>query len=207
MAEREPFEGHLSSARQAWLADAIAFIWVAGWVAAAIVVAIDVHRLASLADTEASAAGALQQIGNALVVLSHVPLVGGDLSNLAGSISATAISAKQSAIDARSSTTQLSWLLGLVIAIAPSLPVLALYIPFRWRRVREVHALRGALHDVARRDEAVRYLAARALTNLPYGDLTRISADPWRDFDDGQFAALAAAEAGRLGLNVRRWNA
>jgi hypothetical protein len=88
----------------------------------------------------------------------------------------------------------LSVLLGLAVAVIPSLPLLVLYVPLRAARLREAG-------DDPQLEEL---LARRAVQNLPYHRLARVTRTPWRDLADGRYAALAAAEKQRVGIRTAR---
>jgi hypothetical protein len=46
----------------------------------------------------------------------------------------------------------------------------------------------------------LRFLANRALLNLPFQEVTAVSPDPFRDLDEGRVESLANRELRRLGL-------
>lgn len=50
----------------------------------------------------------------------------------------------------------------------------------------------------------VEHLARAAVRRVPYGELRRVSENPWRDLERGEHTHLAAAELRRLGLSPPR---
>ncbi|MCU4183109.1 hypothetical protein K6U06_01960 [Acidiferrimicrobium sp. IK] len=182
-------------------ADGLVGAWVVAWLVIAVWIGVDVRRLGALSSTLQAAAGALSQTGNALHTLSHLPLVGHDLAAIAGRVTATAASASLSAASARSSTGQLSVLLPLVVFVVPVVPVLAAYVPLRLQRAREAGALRAALRESSDPARTMRFLAERAVAQLPFHRLEQLSPDPWADLEAGRLDALAGAEIERLGLD------
>lgn len=113
-------------------------------------------------------------------------------------------SAQESGAASRESVENLSVLLGLTIGLVPTLPLLAVWVPLRIRRARDVRALRAAI--ATHGDEPVfrRFLARRAVERLPYARLLRVAPEPWRDPSPEEERRLARAELERLGLEPRR---
>ena len=184
------------------LVDVALLGWIVAWLVLAGAIAREVDGLSRLSTTVVLAGGALEQTGDLLGGLDRIPLVGGEVGDVADRIRDTGRSAQRNARESRESIENLSVLLGASIALIPTLPLVALYVPLRvrWRRERE--SVRRALEDG---DDAVldEYLARRAVHTLPYERLRAISADPWRDLAEGRFGALADAELARLGLPSR----
>jgi hypothetical protein len=191
-----------TSARSIWAIDGAILIWAAAWIVVGVVVYHEVRGLAELSDTLESASEAIDETGRALGSLRELPLVGEDLGRLADRASATAASARASAQDSRERAERLSMLLGVSVAVAPTAPLLALYVPMRIARVREVRAVRRALRAGSGR-EFEELLAWRALQNLPYHRLRSASPHPRLDIETGRYDRLARAELARLGIGLR----
>lgn len=192
--------------RQVHALDVLIVVWTLAWIAVGILVAIEVYHLGRLSDTLANAAGALHQTSQGLAAFTHIPFVGGSIARIAGQVGATANSASANAAASKSSVDQLAYLLGIVIVVIPAVPALAVYLPFRVGRAREGRTVRRAL-DGTDTDALRRYLANRALVNLPYHQLQVISSDPWEDMEQGRLDALAGAELARLGFDRHRLDA
>jgi hypothetical protein len=192
-----------ASRRQVLFLDILLSVWVAGWVAVGILIGIDVHHLGRLTTTVSNAGKALQQAGGGLRSLSGVPFIGHTLGGLAGQLSRAGHTAGRNAFAARTSIDQLSYLLAIAVVIIPGTPVFGIYLPFRLGRLFEARAVRSALRHGANRRLLERYLANRALTNLPYHQLEEISHEPWEDVEQGRFTNLAQAELARLGFGPR----
>jgi hypothetical protein len=175
--------------------DGAVVIWVALWIWAGITVGHGVSKLAELGDTAGQLGNAVTSIGRSL---GSVPVIGGELS---GAVESAGRDATASAHDARDDTRRAGLLLGLAIALVPTLPLLLVYVPPRVRAERERNALRAALAagDRAAVDEL---LAMRAIAHLPIRSLQRVSADPAADLRAGRHAELADAELDRL--EIRR---
>jgi hypothetical protein len=175
--------------------DAAVVIWVALWILAGIAVGHGISQLAELGDTAGQLGNAVTSVGRSL---GDIPVIGGDLS---GAVESAGRSATASARDAEDDTRRAGLLLGLAIALVPTLPLLLAYLPPRVRAERERNALRAALAygDRAAVDEL---LAMRAIAHLPVRTLQRVSADPAGDLRAGRHAALADAELDRL--EIRR---
>jgi hypothetical protein len=92
-------------------------------------------------------------------------------------------------------------LLGIAVALLPSIPVLTFYLPARFQRLREAGALRRALHMDGHDPEFHAFLARRAVEALGYHQLRRVSASPWVDLADRRCMPLARTELGRLGVD------
>jgi hypothetical protein len=92
-------------------------------------------------------------------------------------------------------------LLGIAVALLPSIPVLAFYLPARLQRLREARALRRAVRMHGHDPEFHAFLARRAVEALGYHQLRRVSSFPWRDLAEGRCAPLATAELRRLGVD------
>jgi hypothetical protein len=98
------------------------------------------------------------------------------------------------------SVHQLSLLLGLAVFVAPTVPLLVLYVPLRVSQEREARAFRRALANGADDSAFEEFLARRAVQNLPYHRLRAITTNPWREIREGNFRPLADAELTRVGV-------
>jgi hypothetical protein len=167
-------------------------IWAAFWIGIAAYTAYEVAALRTLSHTVVKAGAATESTGHALAAVGHIPFVGGRISQLAEQTVAAGASARTSGASTATTIDQLAVLLGIAIALIPTVPLLALYVPLRlgWRRDR--NAVRNAVARWDGEPELEAYLAQRALTHLPYEALRDGS---WSDSE------LAAAELRRLGLD------
>jgi len=94
-------------------------------------------------------------------------------------------------------TYQLANLVGWLMFLVPTLVLLAFALPLRIRQVRRMTAAQRTL-----RGSPMHILAARAAYNLPYGVLSRHTADPFGDLAAGRHAALVAALVDDAGVKL-----
>lgn len=182
------------------IVDGILLVWVVAWILIGLAVARDVRNLMTLSDTVVRAGTAVGETGRALHALESLPFVGDRIGKVAGQVDAAAAQAVRSGRDSRESVQRLSVLLGVSVAIIPTLPILAMYTPFRISRSREVRAIRRAATRAQGDPMFEEYLAHRAVENMPFHKLREVTPNPWRDLEAGRHTALAEAELRRLGL-------
>jgi hypothetical protein len=180
--------------------DAALVVWVAAWIVFGVAISREVHGLTKLSDTVVKAGTALERTGSALGGLRSLPVVGGRIGTVEDQARVAARSARASGRSSRKNIEDLSLLLGLAVAIVPSLPALFVYVPFRLARAREARALQQAVSGSADDPALWEFLARRAVDNLPYDRLRQVSPNPWRDLEEGRFEALAVLELARLGF-------
>ena len=178
-------------------------IWVGGWLWLGIAIGHEVEGLRQLSGTVTKVGQAVKQTGDTLSTLSSVPLVGGQIGDTAHQIQDAGVSTVHSGRASRSSVRNLSWMLALAIAVIPSVPVIGFYLPLRLLDVRERRRLRRLASTRWGDPEFRRYLAHRALFTMPYHRLPSAAGDPWMDYANGRFDALADAELRRLGVDSR----
>jgi len=193
-----------TSGRVVQVIDVILVLWVVAWIAIGLAVARDVRNLTALSDTVVRAGTAVGETGRALRALQGLPFVGERIGRVAGQVDAAAAQAVRSGRESRDSVQSLSVLLGFSVGVIPTLPILAMYVPFRISRAREVRAIRKAAARAQGDPMFEEYLAHRAVENLPYHRLREITPNPWRDLEEGRHSVLADAELDRLGLRRAR---
>jgi hypothetical protein len=184
--------------------DVLVVIWTVAWVVLGIAVGTFVARLGAIGDGLQDTGRAIGRAGDAVRTLADVPLVGegfdavGDEIRTIGRETAARGSSIESDVD------RLAWLIGAGLALAPTLPVLAVWVPPRVSRERERHALRRSLR--AEDGTALAYLANRAVATRPFRELRAVSDDPVGDLAAGRHEGLASLELAHLGLSrsVRR---
>jgi len=182
------------------LLDAAIILWAAAWIVVGLLVAREVRGLADLSRTVTAAGYALHEAGSTLGTLEGVPFVGEDVGDVAERTERAGRSARESGRSSRESVESLATLLGLSIALAPSLPLIALYLPMRLAWIREVRAVRRALAAAPNERGLEEYLARRAALSMPYDRLSATTADPWGDLAAGERRRLSDAELRRLGI-------
>lgn len=183
--------------------DALAIVWVAGWIGLGVAIGLNVRDLTTISHTVQTDGRAVQTVGNSLQSLGGVPLIGGTISKDARQVQRAGASAVASGASSASSIHALSVLLAIAVALLPSVPVFGFYLPLRIERRREAAALRRTLRRHGHDPELEAFLARRAVEALGYHRLQRITSAPWAALEDGDTAALAAAELRRLGLDPR----
>ncbi len=192
----------MSAHRRLVVLDVTLAVWVAVWVILALQVAQEVRGLAELSTTVSRVGTAVEESGRVLSGFEDLPLgVGDRLDEPGRRIEEAGRSAVSSGSSSRDSVESLSVLLGLALAVIPSLPVFGFYLPLRLSHVRERRALLGAIES-ARGDALEEFLARRAVERLSYRRLRRVSAEPWRDLAAGRYRSLACAELERFGLGA-----
>jgi hypothetical protein len=174
-------------------------IWAAFWIGIAIYIAYEVAALRTLSNTVVKAGAATESTGHALAAVGHLPFVGGRVSQLAEQAIAAGASARASGASTATTVDQLAVLLGIAIALIPTVPLLALYLPLRlgWRRDREAVRRSIARWDGEPGLEA--FLAQRAIAHLPFEELRALGFDGAPGSPPN--GELAAAELRRLGLD------
>jgi hypothetical protein len=174
--------------------------WTLVWLVVGIAISIEVRGLGELSGTVGTIGGAVEASGTALGALRDLPLVGGAFSAPAEGIREAGRSARASGLESRQSIDALSTLLGLAVALIPSVPLIAIYLPARISRRNESRAL-GSAYRLAREDPAFQeFLARRAAQSISYRQLSRTSREPWHDLAEGRYERLARAELERLGI-------
>jgi uncharacterized protein YoxC len=152
--------------RTVLMADLAVAAWAIVWIVLGVVVAREVRQLDDLSDTVVTAGEALDQTGDglrgtsdslreihrALQILESLPIVGREieenlegaaatLDGIAAEVEETARSAQASGRVSKESTADLSVILGLAVALVPTLTLFAAYAPFRSLRLRRALGL------------------------------------------------------------------
>ena len=152
--------------RTVLMADLAVAAWAIVWIVLGVVVAREVRQLDDLSDTVVTAGEALDQTGDglrgtsdslreihrALQILESLPIVGREieenlegaadtLDGIAAEVEETAQSAQASGRVSKESTADLSVILGLAVALVPTLTLFASYAPFRSLRLRRALGL------------------------------------------------------------------
>jgi hypothetical protein len=187
------------SARAMRLLNAGLALWAAFWVGLATYTAYEVASLRTLSHTVVKAGVATESTGHALAAISHLPFVGGQLARLSAQAIAAGASARASGASTTSTIDQLAILFGIAIALIPTVPLLALYLPLlrSWRRDRA--AVRNAVARWDGEPGLEEFLARRALVHMRFDELRALGYDGTDTSVPS--SALAAAELRRLGLD------
>jgi hypothetical protein len=184
--------------------DAALAVWCVAWIVIGFAVGIQVRGLGTLATTVANAGHSLRAAEQPLHSLSNVPFVGPAIGRAVQGVETqlrqASANAIQSGEESKRRADSLSILLALSIALIPTVPVAALYVPLRVARVREVRAVRRALRESHGDPAFEQFLARRATQRLPFYQLRAVTDDPWRDLQVGNVRPLADAELARLGI-------
>lgn len=105
--------------------------WCALWLVVGAWTGYELWQLAYLGATVAESGQALDSAGSALERLGSVPVVGDATAELGAEVRANAADIVVGAAEAQESMRRLAVLLGLTIAIVPTVPVLALHAAVR----------------------------------------------------------------------------
>jgi hypothetical protein len=105
--------------------------WVALWLVVGAWVGYEVWQLSDLGATVAESGRALDAAGSGLQSLGDVPVVGDQTSQVGDQVRANADDIVAAAREAQSGARRLSVLLGLAVALVPSVPVLAVHLALR----------------------------------------------------------------------------
>ncbi|HJQ49129.1 MAG TPA: hypothetical protein VJ838_01255 [Gaiellaceae bacterium] len=191
----------LSARAMRWLNVGLA-IWAAFWIGIAAYTAYEVASLRTLSHTVVKAGAATESTGHALAAISHLPFVGGQIGSLAAQAIAAGASARTSGASTAATIDHLAVLFGIAIALIPTVPLLALYLPLllSWRRDRA-----AVRHAIARWDGEAgleAFLARRALVHMRFDELRELGYDGTEG--SAPNSDLAAAELRRLGLDPAR---
>lgn len=177
---------------------------VLGCVLVFVYVGVLVHdtilELSVLTESVDTAGRAVDDTGQAIGSI-QVPLVGGAIGSVGREIQEAGQTVIGGAASGQATVERLANILGVVVALLPSLPLLLYYGPPRLGRSLEVNAVRSALDEGAGDPLLERLLAQRAAVHLSFRELRRVSARPWEDLERGRFADLAAAELRRIGVS------
>jgi len=182
--------------------DVVLAVWVYLWVRTALVVRDATLSLAEPGRQISDAGGGLaEQLRDAGRSVGAVPLVGDEVRapfDGAGAAADRIAAAGDAQVEA---VETLAFWLGLAVGAIPVLIALAVYLPLRWRFIREATAGSRFVDSTDDLD----LFALRAMARQPLHRLARISDDPagaWRRGDPEVVRELAALELRDSGLAV-----
>jgi len=183
--------------------DLLVVLWTAAWLVLGIAVGTFVERLGAVGEGLEDAGRSIGRAGDAVDELSDVPLMGEGFAKVAQEIHGIGRQTTENGRSFEEDVDSLALLVGAGLALGPTLPVLALWVPPRVSRERERHALRRSLK--AGDGTAMAFLANRAVATRLFRELRKASYDPVADLAAGRYEALAALELDHLALGSRRW--
>ena len=178
--------------------DLLVLTWSIVWIVLGVTVGTFLGQLGALGDGLQDAGRAIGRAGDAVGDLSDVPLVGEGFGAIASEIREIGDETQADGRAVEADIDRLAWLIGASLALAPTLPVLAVWVPPRVSRARERHALRRSLRGGDR--AALGYLAHRAVATRGFRELMAVSDDPAGDLAAGRYEALASLELDHLSL-------
>ncbi len=186
------------SVRTVRIVDVALVVWFLLCLMLGVAVGRRVDRLQALGEGVIDAGQGVSNSADALDGLTDLPLVGGSIQAVADQIRSIGASTVDKGEAGKVAVFRLALSIGALITLAPTLPLLVVWLPLRIAWERERQSIRRAL---VFGDPGIRaYLAHRTVSSRPYRDLTTITADPWGDLQAERFDALAGVELKRLGL-------
>lgn len=102
--------------------------WTVGWIVVGVWTRHEVQTLRQLSGTVVTSGRAVKQTGDALQGLGGIPFVGGDVERVGRQVSTAGVSAQRSGRQSRAAVQSLSNLLGISIALIPTVPMVALFV-------------------------------------------------------------------------------
>jgi hypothetical protein len=105
-----------------------AVAWTVIWILVGVWTRHEVQTLKQVSGTVVTSGRAVKQTGDALQGLGAIPFVGGDVARVGRQVSTAGVSAQRSGRQSREAVQSLSNLLGISIALIPSVPMLALFV-------------------------------------------------------------------------------
>jgi hypothetical protein len=181
--------------------DIVLLAWLLLWCAIGYTLGRTVNELSRLSDGVIGAGEGVSDAAGALDGLADLPLIGGGIQDIAEQIDAVGRGTVQKGEASKDTIFNVSLLIGLVVALGPTLPLIVIWLVIRAPLTRERRAIGRALD--ANDDGLEGYLALRAATRFPYARIAPVTTDPWGDLWSGRHAALASMELARLGLTRR----
>ena len=181
--------------------DVILALWLLVWCLVGYSLGRMVNELSGLSDGVIGAGEGVSNAAGALEGFADVPIVGGGIQEIADRIDAIGQGTVDKGEASKDAIFNVSLLIGLVIALGPTGPLIAVWLVIRAPLARERRRIGKALDGGDPGIEG--YLAMRAATRFSYARLSSVTTDPWGDLLGGRHEGLAALEIGRLGLTRR----
>jgi hypothetical protein len=181
--------------------DVILVLWLLLWCAIGYTLGRTVNELSGLSDGVIGAGEGVSDAAGALGDFADVPLIGGGIDAIADRIDAIGQGTVQKGEASKDAIFNVSLLIGFVVALGPTVPLLAVWLVIRAPLARERRRIGRALD--AGDPGLDGYLALRAATRFPYSRIAGVTTDPWGDLQAGRHTALASMELTRLGLTRR----
>ncbi len=181
--------------------DLAAAVWAAMFLALGVVAGVELWRLSRVQDTLHQVNSAVGTAGHAVGLFAGLPVVGSGAGRLASTIDNAAAAVNAGADQVGSSARVLAVVIGLALILMGIAPLLAIYLPLRLARRRELVALAMLLRDDPD-PLLLAHLAHAAVSRLPYRRLRQLTATPFADLAEHRYHRLAAAELRRLGAEV-----
>lgn len=107
---------------------AFVVVWTAGWIVMGFWTAREVRTLRQLSNTVIQSGAAVQQTGGALQSLGSIPILGGEVGRIGRRVTAAGVNARRSGRASRAAVGNLATLLGVSIALVPTIPMLVLFL-------------------------------------------------------------------------------
>ncbi len=192
-------DGSVRRSRQ-MLGDVLLVLWVVLWLKLAYVVHDATLALATPGrKIEAAGGGLAVKLRDAGSAVGDVPLVGDKVRSPFDGAGKAADQIADAGASQVAAVEHLAYWLGITVGALPILLVVLVYLPLRWKFVREASAGQRFIDASADLD----LFALRAMSHQPMHRLARISSDPvraWRDGDADVVRALAVLELKDAGL-------
>ena len=183
------------------LGDLLLVLWVVLWIRLAPVVHDATLALATPGrKIEAAGGGLAARLRDAGSAVGDVPLVGDQVRSPFDGAGRAADQIADAGTSQVAAVEHLAHWLGLAVGALPILLVVLVYLPLRWRFVREASAGQRFIDSSADLD----LFALRAMSRQPMHRIARISPDPvraWREGDPDVVRALAVLELKDAGLS------
>jgi len=190
------------SARTVRVLDVVLVVYLVVWVALGIAIGRDIAQQAGLAEQVVRVGTTLRATGEGFQALAAIPFVGDDIGAVAERVVAAGSEVEASGRASVDAIGEMSVLVGVSLALLPTLVLVPVYLPLRLAWRRDVAALREALGGDGPCPSLRRVLALRAVVALPYDRLRALEPDPWAALGRGDDERLAMAELARLGLSA-----
>jgi hypothetical protein len=181
----------------------VVLFWVVFWLLPGGLVGYQVWSLSDVSRSVSASARAADQAGSALQELSAIPLVPEGRGRLGQDVRAAADEIHRTSVTRREDLRRLSILLAMSVAVVPTVPVVAMYLPGRLRWRRTVRCVEATLHREGRSASLDAFLAHRAVSDLTYPQLRNVTDDPVGDLLRDRHADLADIQLARLGLHQK----